>query len=90
MICEECRSCPIQDLCDEADRIIDERIGLDGEHDILLAIYEKGMKDAIDEFANWLVKKGILGSRCIYNGEITDYGKVYTDMFLKEKKGEAE
>lgn len=50
--------------------------------------YEQGRKDAIDEFANWLVKKGIFGSRCVYNGEITDYGKVYVNMFLDEMKGE--
>ena len=30
--------------------------------------------DAIDEFADWLVEQGILGSRCISDGEITDYG----------------
>lgn len=54
MVCEECKSCPIQDLCDEADRIVDERIGLDGEHDILLAIYEKGRRDVLEEFAHEL------------------------------------
>ena len=32
--------------------------------------------DAIDGFAKWLVEQGILGNRCISDGEITDYGKV--------------
>ena len=45
--------------------------------------------DAIDEFADWLVEQGILGSRCISDGEITDYGKVYAKKYkeqLKEQK----
>ena len=45
--------------------------------------------DVIDEFANWLVEQGILGSRCISDGEITDYGKVYAKKYkeqLKEQK----
>ena len=49
MICEECKSCPIKVLCDKTDSIIDENLSLDGEHDILMAIYEKGRQDAIDE-----------------------------------------
>lgn len=49
MICEECKSCPIETLCDEADLIIDENLSLDGEHNILMTIYEKGKTDAIDE-----------------------------------------
>ena len=31
----------------------------------------------VDDFANWLVEQGILGNRCILDGEITDYGKKY-------------
>ena len=45
--------------------------------------------DAIDDFANWLVKQGILGNRCISDGEITDYGRVYAKKYkeqLKEQK----
>ena len=45
--------------------------------------------EAIDDFANWLVEQGILGSRCISDGEITDYGKVYAKKYkeqLKEQK----
>ena len=54
MICEECRSCPIKDLCDAVDRIMDKSLGLGGEHDILLAIYEKGRADAIEKMAEWI------------------------------------
>ena len=45
--------------------------------------------EAIDDFASWLVKQGILGNRCISDGEITDYGKVYAKKYkeqLKEQK----
>ena len=52
-------------------------------------IYKQIREDAIDGFANWLVEQGILGSRCISDGEITDYGKVYAKKYkeqLKEQK----
>ena len=66
--------------CDDCNRVLEE----------WLYEYEKQVRaDAIDEFANWLVKQGILGSRCISDGEITDYGKVYAKKYkeqLKEQK----
>ena len=40
-------------------------------------IVKKIRADAIDGFADWLVEQGILGNRCILDGEITDYGKAY-------------
>ena len=52
-------------------------------------IYKQIITDAIDDFANWLVEQGILGSRCISDGEITDYGRVYAKKYkeqLKEQK----
>ena len=52
-------------------------------------IYKQIRTDAIDEFANWLVEQGILGNRCISEGEIADYGKVYAKKYkeqLKEQK----
>ena len=56
----------------------------------LLDEYDKQIRaDAIDGFANWLVEQGILGNRCISDGEITDYGKVYAKKYkeqLKEQK----
>lgn len=57
--------------------------------EMLLDLYQQGRADAIDDFANWLVEQGILGSRCISDGEITDYGKVYAKKYkeqLKEQK----
>lgn len=30
--------------------------------------YQQGRTEAIDDFANWLVEQGILGSRCISDG----------------------
>ena len=42
--------------------------------------------EAIDDFANWLVEQGILGSRCISDGEITDYGKVYAKKYKEQLK----
>ena len=41
--------------------------------------------DAIDDFANWLVEQGILGNRCISDGEITNYGKVYAKKYKEQK-----
>ena len=53
----------------------------------LLDKYDKQIKaDAIDDFANWLVEQGILGSRCISDGEITDYGKVYAKKYKEQLK----
>ena len=45
----------------------------------------------IDGFADWLVEQGILGNRCISDGEITDYGKTYAKKYKKQlKAGEKE
>ena len=45
----------------------------------------------IDDFAKWLVEQGILGSRCISDGEITDYGKVYAKKYKEQlKEGDKE
>ena len=49
-------------------------------------IFKQIRAEAIDEFANWLVKQGILGSRCISDGEITDYGKVYAKKYKEQLK----
>ena len=57
--------------------------------EMLLDLYHQERADTIDDFANWLVKQGILGNRCISDGEITYYGKVYSKKYkehLKEQK----
>ena len=46
--------------------------------------------DAIDDFAKWLVEQGILGNRCISDGEITDYGKVYAKKYKEQLKAGGE
>ena len=50
--------------------------------------YRKGYSKAIDDFANWLVEQGILGNRCIPDGEITDYGRVYAKKYKEQLKEE--
>lgn len=54
--------------------------------EMLLDLYQQGREDAIDEFAKWLVEQGILGSRCISDGEITDYGRVYAKKYKEQLK----
>ena len=53
-------------------------------------IYKQIRADAIDDFANYLVEQGILGSRCISDGEITDYGKVYAKKYKEQLKAGGE
>ena len=50
--------------------------------------YRQGYAKAIDDFANWLIEQGILGNRCISDGEITDYGKVYAKKYKEQLKEE--
>ena len=53
--------------------------------------HRQGYSKAIDDFANWLVEQGILGNRCISDGEITDYGKVYVKKYKEQlKEGDKE
>ena len=47
---------------------------------------QKAYNKTIDDFANWLVEQGILGNRCISDGEITDYGKVYAKKYKEQLK----
>ena len=63
--------------CDDCNRVLEE----------WLYEYDKQIRaEAIDDFANYLVEQGILGSRCISDGEITDYGKVYTKKYKEQLK----
>ena len=54
--------------------------------EMLIDLYQQGRADAIDDFADWLVEQGILGNRCISDGEITDYGKVYAKKYKEQLK----
>ena len=51
-----------------------------------IEIYKQIRADAIDDFANWLVEQGILGNRCVSDGKITDYGKVYAKKYKEQLK----
>ena len=63
--------------CDDCNRVLNK----------WLDEYDKQIRaDAIDDFANWLVKQGILGNRCISDGEITDYGRVYAKKYKEQLK----
>ena len=63
--------------CNNCNRILNE----------WLDEYDKQIRaDAIDGFAKWLVEQGILGNRCISDGEITDYGKVYAKKYKEQLK----
>ena len=53
-------------------------------------IYKQIRADAIDDFANWLVEQGILWNRCISDGEITDYVKVYSKKYKEQLKAGVE
>lgn len=44
-ICGECRTCQIKEYCDMTDNIIKHHGNIDGEHNILMAIYEQGRQD---------------------------------------------
>ena len=58
--------------------------------EMLIDLYQQGRADAIDDFDNWLVEQGILGNRCISDGEITDYGKVYAKKYKEQLKEQNE
>ena len=85
-ICPECRTiiCCSGDKsfhCDDCNRVLNK----------WLDKYDKQIRtDAIDDFANWLVEQGILGNRCISDGEITDYGKVYAKKYKEQLKAGGE
>ena len=91
--CSQCNE-KLNEWLDEYDKQVIEQYNADTNlkdtikdiHDnVAQEMYCKG----IDDFANWLVEQGILGNRCISDGEITDYGKVYAKKYkeqLKEQK----
>ena len=73
----DCRTGNKSCNCYDCERVLEE----------WLDDYDKQIRaDAIDEFANWLVEQGILGNRCISDGEITDYGKVYAKKYKEQLK----
>ena len=84
----------LNELLDEYDKHVIEQYKADtGLNDTIKDIHDNVAQEmyckGIDDFANWLVEQGILGNRCISDGEITDYGRVYAKKYkeqLKEQK----
>ena len=91
--------------CDDCNRVLNKWLNEYDKHIIEQYEADTNLKDTIkdihdnvaremyckgiDDFANWLVEQGILGNRCISDGEITDYGRVYAKKYkeqLKEQK----
>ena len=93
--CDYC-SRLLSKMLDEYDKHVIEQYKVDTRikdtikdiHDnVAQEMYCKG----IDDFANWLVEQGVLGNRCISDGEITDYGKVYAKKYKEQlKEGDKE
>ena len=93
--------------CDDCNRVLEEWLYDYEKHVIEQYKADTNLKDTIkdihdnvaremyckgiDDFANYLVEQGILGSRCISDGEITDYGKVYAKKYKEQlKEGDKE
>ena len=95
---DSCDYCDVKlnELLDKYDKHIIEQYKADtGLNDTIREIHDNVAKEmycnGIDGFANWLVEQGILGSRCISDGEITDYGKVYAKKYKEQlKEGDKE
>ena len=88
--------------CDDCNRVLEEWLYDYDKHvieqykadtnlkDTIREIHDNVAKEmyckGIDDFANYLVEQGILGNRCISDGEITDYGKVYAKKYKEQLK----
>ena len=89
----ECDYCKVKlnELLDDYEKHIIEQYKADTNlKDTIREIHDRVANEmyckGVDEFANWLVEQGILGSRCISDGEITDYGKVYAKKYKEQLK----
>ena len=88
--CKDCNRV-LEEWLDEYDKHIIEQYEADTNlKETIREIHDNVAKEmyckGIDDFANWLVEQGILGSRCISDGEITDYGKVYAKKYKEQLK----
>ena len=93
--CDDCNRVLEEWLYDYEKHVIEQYKADTNLKDTIKDIHDNVAKEmyckGIDDFANWLVKQGILGSRCISDGEITDYGKVYAKKYKEQlKKGDKE
>ena len=86
----DCDSC-LEDKIKEHDKHVIEQYKADTNlKDTIREIHDNVAREmyckGIDDFANYLVEQGILGNRCISDGEITDYGKVYAKKYKEQLK----
>ena len=88
--CDDCNRVLEEWLYDYEKHVIEQYKADTGLNDTIKDIHDNVAQEmyckGIDEFANWLVEQGILGNRCISEGEITDYGKVYAKKYKKQIK----
>ena len=88
--CDDCNRV-LNKWLDEYDKHVIEQYKANTElKDTIREIHDNVAREmyckGIDDFANWLVEQGILGNRCISDGEITDYGKVYAKKYKEQLK----
>ena len=93
--CDDCNRVLEEWLYDYEKHIIEQYKADTGINDTIREIHDNVAKEmyckGIDDFANYLVEQGILGNRCISDGEITDYGKVYAKKYKEQlKEGDKE
>ena len=93
--CDYCNRLLSKWLDDYDKHVIEQYKADTGLNDTIKEIHDNVAQEmyckGIDDFANWLVEQGILGNRCISDGEITDYGKVYAKKYKEQlKEGDKE
>ena len=88
--CDDCNQVLEEWLYDYEKRVIEQYKADINLKDTIREIHDNVAKEmycnGIDDFANYLVEQGILGNRCISDGEITDYGKVYAKKYKEQLK----
>ena len=88
--CDDCNRVLEEWLYDYEKHVIEQYKADTGLNDTIREIHDNVAKEmyckGIDDFANYLVEQGILGNRCISDGEITDYGKVYAKKYKEQLK----
>ena len=93
--CDDCNRVLEEWLYDYEKHVIEQYEANTNLKDTIKDIHDNVAREmyckGIDDFAKWLVEQGILGNRCISDGEITDYGKVYAKKYKKQlKEGDKE
>ena len=88
--CDDCNRVLEEWLYDYSKHVIEQYKADTNLKDTIRDIHDNVAKEmyckGVDDFANWLVEQGILGNRCISDGEITDYGKVYAKKYKEQLK----